>query len=740
MPMQSRLKTRKACALCHERKIRCDGAAPNCRNCLRAQAICRPHERRRRFTDRPSSSANADDHLSETARRLAWLEYEIQRVFGVDIRPMSTGTPLDCLSPNKRVERAEDDVRMGISNAAPSQTPHYRPSVSSNEEQPERPHDVDPNISLLVLNATGEVRYLGASSGSFLAKYIANVAQSSLSRNHRLCFSSEGRETPLVSNSNRDSVFIPTNWRTSETFPFLLRCYMRWVNSIYPLFSDDYITMLESFSSSSSLPEKNGDVAVIFYLVMSIGAIHSEQAHLLNDIQGDTGIPAYQDASSHGLSAETLYQNATTLLESQIKGLTPRINLVQILNLISIYASHRPSDNKQWHVGGIAMRLAIELGLHRHIDSWKFTADESELRRRVFWTTYAIEITLAFNLGRPASISFEDADVPFPKATEDMIMPVHHIRHRQIQEQMLFQVYRGRKDNAFPTTEARESVLSTLQKKLDRWHQDLHDLHSRSTSPYPVEYWDRLYYSTSAALCRPTPLLLQPGPHLYEQCFLFSGKVIDIYDKLIRQFRLPNSWMLLQGLTLSAVSMIVTARINVHALSRRVGIENLLDNLTTCVRKLYVVTAVMRERCPAFATNNLEDLIDKLSRDTVRHIISLTVNEGSTSTSLQNTPNHNAVLPATPSMPHLGPSGDEPSSPSVACVDHMQHDSNSLGSLMNAASGQQALHTSHPVIDPGLLGFDSDANWGLFDNLFETNELQAVLDLFSGEQNTHLFH
>ncbi|KAK9237014.1 fungal-specific transcription factor domain-containing protein [Lipomyces kononenkoae] len=136
---------------------------------------------------------------------------------------------------------------------------------------------------------------------------------------------------------------------------------------------------------------------------------------------------------------------------------------IQILNLISIYASHRPSDNKQWHIGGIAIRLAIELGLHRHSDNWKLSADESDLRRRVFRTTYAIEITLAFNLGRPASIYFEDADAPFPNAIEDMIMPIHHFRHRQIQEQMLSQVYRGRKSNMSTSAEENQFILDKLQ-------------------------------------------------------------------------------------------------------------------------------------------------------------------------------------------------------------------------------------------------------------------------------------
>lgn len=379
--------------------------------------------------------------------------------------------------------------------------------------------------------------------------------------------------------------------------------------------------------------------------------------------------------------------------------------------------------------------MAIELGLHRHNDSWKLSQDEFELRRRLFWTTYAIEITLAFNLGRPASISYEDADAPFPQATPDMIMPVHHIRHRQIQEKMLLQVYRGRKKSAFTTAETRQSMMDDLQIQLDQWHQELHKLHAQSTSPYPVEYWDRLYYSTSAALSRPTPLVPRPGPQSHERCFLSSGRVIEIHDQLIRQFRLPNSWMLLQGLTLSAVSMIVTARANTLVLSKRIGFESLLDNMTKWIRKLSVVMAVMRERSPAFATNNLEDILDKISRDTVRHIISMMTNERTTRVLSLDGPGLGSTQPVTPSLSHAGERIDDRTDPSGPTFDHMNYTMvQEPGSLMNDGTGQHAMSASHPEIDTEFLGFDTDAIWGSFDNLFDTNALQGFYGLFSGQE------
>lgn len=46
--------------------------------------------------------------------------------------------------------------------------------------------------------------------------------------------------------------------------------------------------------------------------------------------------------------------------------------------------------------------MAIELGLHSSSNNPVLCgARETETRQRVFWTAYILEITLAYNLGRP---------------------------------------------------------------------------------------------------------------------------------------------------------------------------------------------------------------------------------------------------------------------------------------------------------------------------------------------------
>lgn len=287
------------------------------------------------------------------------MENELSRVLNVDVREVSTGTALDSLPRWQHILRAQHPPRIP-SEPVPAQHAGIRPSALQSEG--DEPPEVDPNISLLAFNATGEARYLGASSGSIFARFIANIAQSILPPGptfHSHVYDSRNIHRPVAP-------FDSANWKSSATFAFLLQCFSKWVHSCYPLFLSRDISTLESMSYSSKPPPETGDLTIIFYLVMSIGAVHAEQQHLLDHFQADTALQDYQnDASTYGVSSEALYRKAVSLLASEPSKLTSRISLVQILNLISIYASHRPSDNEQWHIAGMAMRVCFETSSKR---------------------------------------------------------------------------------------------------------------------------------------------------------------------------------------------------------------------------------------------------------------------------------------------------------------------------------------------------------------------------------------
>jgi len=72
-----------------------------------------------------------------------------------------------------------------------------------------------------------------------------------------------------------------------------------------------------------------------------------------------------------------------------------------------------PKDPAPWTFVGIAMRLCIELGLHRK-KRQPYPTLKSELEKRLFWACYYSDRELSIALGRPPSISDHDIDVELP--------------------------------------------------------------------------------------------------------------------------------------------------------------------------------------------------------------------------------------------------------------------------------------------------------------------------------------
>lgn len=148
-----------------------------------------------------------------------------------------------------------------------------------------------------------------------------------------------------------------------------------------------------------------------------------------------------------------------------------------------------------WHLTGIAMKMCIELGMHRRRKVPKgTTAYAEEIRKRTWWTVYGLDRWFALTLGRPLGIDDRDvdqtlpldincdADVPTtstmntdsPVSVDDtsptrpftsMSSALHVIRLRRIEAQIQKTVYRvdQRRDS--------QNEVRLLLEKIDRWRE-----------------------------------------------------------------------------------------------------------------------------------------------------------------------------------------------------------------------------------------------------------------------------
>lgn len=80
---------------------------------------------------------------------------------------------------------------------------------------------------------------------------------------------------------------------------------------------------------------------------------------------------------------------------------TGSLVLVQAFTLLSNLAQKRNKPNAGSTYLGIAVRMAIGLGLHRELPLWNIKPFDREVRRRVWWVVYIFDSGASITFGRP---------------------------------------------------------------------------------------------------------------------------------------------------------------------------------------------------------------------------------------------------------------------------------------------------------------------------------------------------
>lgn len=86
------------------------------------------------------------------------------------------------------------------------------------------------------------------------------------------------------------------------------------------------------------------------------------------------------------------------------------IRSVQTLLLHAVYCLRAPRGMSAWTHIGLALRISIELGMHRK-SPFKHPSLAEEIRKRLFWSCYCLDRQVSIILGRPFAITDRDIDV-----------------------------------------------------------------------------------------------------------------------------------------------------------------------------------------------------------------------------------------------------------------------------------------------------------------------------------------
>lgn len=175
-------------------------------------------------------------------------------------------------------------------------------------------------------------------------------------------------------------------------------------------------SVLEYFEQLPRLGQQAHDAAPDFQMIvlrsiMSISLADRRQSHTseATPYPADIVFQSYDDAVDclhHALIRPTTMQSLQAALSVQLF----------LTSMLRLNAASR--------LGGLVIRMALQLGLHRCPARFpSFSAAEKEHRQRLFWSLYGIDRFICQSMGLPLSLHDDDVDVCYLSTERH---PGHH--------------------------------------------------------------------------------------------------------------------------------------------------------------------------------------------------------------------------------------------------------------------------------------------------------------------------
>lgn len=97
------------------------------------------------------------------------------------------------------------------------------------------------------------------------------------------------------------------------------------------------------------------------------------------------------------------------------------LTLVQALTLTSNYQQKRDRPNSAYNYLGLAVRMAMGLGLHKEFQGWNISPLNMEIRRRVWWSLCVFDCGATITFSRPLTWPFDGVEVSLPRNVHDRV-------------------------------------------------------------------------------------------------------------------------------------------------------------------------------------------------------------------------------------------------------------------------------------------------------------------------------
>jgi transcriptional regulatory protein GAL4 len=230
-----------------------------------------------------------------------------------------------------------------------------------------------------------EAGYLGVASGAALLRLLEP-------KSRRRASSRTQQRSPLAYSLTQQP---NPNRHVSEA---MIDAYFRLYHVSYPIIHEP--TFRAQYSEV--IPRPNGPCwTVLAYVVAAIGVWSSA-------------------TSSADMLDMALFAQARSLLSFNFLEVG-NLTLVQALTLASNYQQKRDKPNSGYNYLGLAVRMAMGLGLHKEFQEWNISPLTMEIRRRVWWSLCVFDVGATVTFSRPDVWPYKGVEVSFPLNVNDKV-------------------------------------------------------------------------------------------------------------------------------------------------------------------------------------------------------------------------------------------------------------------------------------------------------------------------------
>lgn len=480
-----------ACNRCRLRKNRCDQRLPRCQSCEKAGVRCVGYDP---ITKREIPRS----YVYFLEARVAYLE-KLLTDNGIEYKEAAAFEGDESMEGEAVADTArshsitEDSPRSTVSTATIKKEKDRESSTTGlgakkdgaegedgsadrNKKNEERLDNLVSNIGMVSVQGTSDPRYLGSTSGISFARVVFAAVKSSVSGNvsDRGSTRSSDRlpsSTAAGTGSTmRDSYFGLQTKPTVKCAEFpdrelankLVDLYFEHANPQMPiLHRPDFMELMDRIYSDDEKSTSSRDLYVV-NIVFAIGAgiIYEGKNSTANEENKSRERPPVEQPSmkrrlsSYQYQPEEYHASASVHLEAFLgsptssDGFGAGLEELQAVLLLAGFALLRPVPPGLWYIIGVAVRLAVDLGLHyedgtgidsigeENVPRLPVGTDEKDkpsidprergrrewvrdFRRRLWWCVYSFDRLVSTCVGRPFGITDQVITTEFPSVLDD---------------------------------------------------------------------------------------------------------------------------------------------------------------------------------------------------------------------------------------------------------------------------------------------------------------------------------